>query len=413
MFRVRQRFPAPAAIDVAAELARQAGAMAGRIARGQRVAVGVGSRGISRLPEIVAAVLAELRRLGAEPFIVPAMGSHGGATPEGQLGLLREYGITEASLGVPIRPAMDVDRVGLTEDGLEVVCSREALRADWILAVNRIKPHTDFRSTAAGSGLQKMLVVGFGKQVGAANYHRAAVRLGFETVLQRQAAVMLRHPRVLGGVAIVEDQRHALARVEIVPVERLAQREAELLAEAHGLMPQLPLNEIDLLIVDRMGKNISGTGMDANVIGREVHGYSTSFEAQRRMRPAVKRLFVRDLTPQTQGNAIGIGMADFTTARLVRAMDPRKTRLNALTALSLNAAKIPIQFDTDREALLQAFGTLALREGEQPAIVRIKDTLSLEEFSASGAAVDRLRAEVDVLGPDRALEFDPAGNLSD
>jgi hypothetical protein len=425
MFRVRQKFPPRTPLDLKAELNRQFGKIGHRIRPGQRVAVGVGSRGIDRLAEVVAAVLDKIRSAGANPFIVPAMGSHGGATPEGQVEILAGYGINETSLGAPILAAMEAEEIGNTEDQIPVFCSREALRADWIIVVNRVKPHTDFSSAEIGSGLQKMLVVGLGKQIGASTYHRAAIRLGFEPVLRRQADVALRHPRVLGGVAIVEDQRHEPARLAVAPRDEIRKVEAELLAQAQGYMPRLPFPDIDLLIVDQLGKNISGTGMDANVIGREIHGYSTSFAAQNRGRmqagetntgmtpPIVRRLFVRDLTPETRGNAIGIGMADFTTTRLVRAVDPMKTSLNALTALSLNCAKLPIAFGCDREAIEQALSSLALRKDQEPAIVRVKNTLALEEFSASTAAVTCLGGSAEVLGPSNALEFDPSGNLQD
>ncbi len=413
MLAVRQKFPAAPPLDLRAVLRQEFAHLQPRLKPGARIAVGVGSRGIDNLQAIVATVLELLKAAGAQPFIVPAMGSHGGATPEGQTEILAGYGITEAQIHAPIHAAMDATRVGATDDGQEVVFSAEALKADGILVINRVKPHTDFVSDSLGSGLLKMLVVGLGKHAGAANYHRAAVRQGFEAALRKIAPVVLRSVPVLGGVGIVENQRHQTVRLAIFSRGELERGEAELFAEASRLMPKLPFDEIDLLIVDRLGKNISGSGMDPNIIGREIHGYSTLFAEQRHYRPAVGRLFVRDLTPETRGNAIGLGLADFTTTRLVRAMDPQKTYVNSLTSLSLNAAKIPIHFETDREAIAQALRSLALPDTRQAKVVRMADTLSLErlEVSEACAALARQQGTLEVEGQAEEMRFDAKGNL--
>jgi hypothetical protein len=415
MLPVRQVFPASAAVDIPGALRRGFEGLRPRIRPGSRIAVGVGSRGIADLPPIVAGVLEQLKAAGAQPFIIPAMGSHGGATPEGQTEILAAYGLTEAQLGVPIRAAMEVEPLGKSRHGLEVLCSREALRSEGIVLVNRVKPHTDFRSDRLGSGLLKMLVIGLGKHAGAAIYHRAALRLGFEPALRELAQVVLQAAPILAGVAIVEDQRHHTARLEVLPREQLESREPELFAQAQRLMPRLPFEEIDLLIVDRLGKNVSGSGMDPNIIGREMHGYSTLFEQQQHLRPSVKRIFVRGLTPETRGNAIGIGLADFTTNRLVRAMDPQKTYVNSLTSLSLNCAKVPIHFETDREALAHALHSLALPEGAPPKIIRIANTLDLDRLELSEAYAPSLPAapHLQPLGPPEDMRFDPQGNLTE
>jgi len=274
MLGLRQKFPVSTPVDLRATLQKEFPAITKRIKPGARIAVGVGSRGIANLQAIVAGVLDLLKAAGAQPFVVPAMGSHGGATPEGQRELLAEYGVTEKQLQVPIDASMEAERIGLTPDGVEVFFSTPALRADGVVVVNRVKPHTDFHSDTLGSGLQKMLVIGLGKRVGAANFHRSASRFGYEQVIRTSARVALQAAPVLGGVAIVENQLHDTARLAVVLPEDLERRETELYGEAKRLMPQLPFADIDLLIVDRIGKNISGSGMDPNVIGRSLHGYS-------------------------------------------------------------------------------------------------------------------------------------------
>lgn len=411
MARVRQQFPVSPPVHLEGFLTAQLPALFGGLKPDAEVAVAVGSRGIARLERMVRTVVTILKRAGARPFILPAMGSHGGATPEGQAALLAGYGITEANLGVPIRASMEAASVGFTPEGLPVVCSTEALRADAVLLLNRIKPHTDF-SADIGSGLLKMLVVGLGKRTGAANFHRAAGRLGPERVLRTCAAVLRQRLPLLGGVAILEDQRHETASLEIVPPDALETREAELCARARRLMPRLPLDDIDLLVVDWMGKNLSGTGMDPALIGRSIHGYSLSEEVPQPT-PRIRRLFVRDLTPESRGNAIGLGMADFTTTRLVQAMDREVTTMNALTALSLQGAKVPIHFETDEQAIRAALDTLGLADPHAARVVRIRDTLSVEDLEVSEACRPALEGRPDIawLGSPAPMEFDPNGNL--
>lgn len=375
--------------------------------------MGVGSRGIAGLPAIVAAVVEQIRAAGAEPFIFPAMGSHGGATAEGQRAVLAEYGITEAALGVPICASMETRLVGTSAESVPVPCSVEALAADGIILVNRVKPHTDFQGTL-GSGLLKMCVVGLGKHAGAIAMHEAASRLGHERVIRGMARVLLDAAPVIGGVAILENQFHQTARLSVVPGDGIEAAETNLLAEARALMPLLPFDEIDLLIVDRLGKNISGAGMDPNVIGRSVQGYSGSLQREGRPAPFIRRLFVRDLTPETHGNAIGIGLADVTTSRLVRAIDHRVTAINALTALTQQAAKIPIHFETDREAIERILNSLALPDSRAARVVRIADTLSLVELEVSETLADEVKRRPSLipLTEPAAMEFDSAGNLT-
>jgi hypothetical protein len=271
MFRVRQNFPRRPPIDLRATLDVEFGKIRPRLKPGARIAVAVGSRGITHLSAIVAALLDQLHASGVRPFIIPAMGSHGGATPEGQAEVLAAYGITEAAMNVPIHPSLEVRQIGTSADGVPVVCSVEALGADGVVLVNRVKPHTDFSSTL-GSGILKMGVVGLGKRAGAAAMHAAASRIGHERAIRGIARVILSHAPILCGVAILENQFHDTAKLVVLPREEIETGEPPLLAEARQLMPRLPFEEMDLLIVDRLGKNISGAGMDPNVTGRWVNG---------------------------------------------------------------------------------------------------------------------------------------------
>ncbi len=413
ILRIRQHFPETPPLDIRATLDTAFRKLRARVPSGARIAVGVGSRGISHLPEIVGAVLAQLRAAGAQPFLIPAMGSHGGATPEGQRAVLASYGITEEAMGVPIRDSLEVREVGRSADGVPVFCSTEALAADGIVLVNRIKPHTDFAGTL-GSGLLKMCVIGLGKRAGATAMHLAATQLGYERVIRGMAAVLLQNAPVLGGLAILENQFHDTARLVAIPREEMETAEDALLVEARALMPLLPFDEIDLLIVDRIGKNISGAGLDPNVINRSIHGYDSLPMRGDRPAPFIRRIFIRGLTPETHGNAIGIGLADATTTRLVREMDPRVTSINCLTALTPQGAKIPIAFDTDREALERMLASLPLPDPRAARIVRIADTLSLSEMEISEPLwmEVRTRPELSALSDPSDMSFDADGNLA-
>src|SRR5436190_9742992 len=414
MFAVRQKFPQSQPLDIPAVVQHEFKAqnVLSRLQPGAQIAVGVGSRGISNIKNIVAAVLDELKAAGAKPFIIPAMGSHGGATPEGQIGVLESYGVTEQSMGVPIRASMEVERLGASADGVEVFCSVEALRSDGIVIVNRVKPHTDFTGTH-GSGVMKMMVIGLGKRTGAATCHGAAARLGLERVIHGIARVTLRRAPILCGVAIVENHFHDTARIAVLKPDEIEVREKELLDEARRMLPRLPFDDIDVLMVDRIGKNISGSGMDPNVTGRWVHGYSTSLADDNRKSPRIRRIFVRDLTPETHGNAIGIGFADIATTRLVNAMDKQVTYVNALTSLTPHGATIPIHFDADRECIAQALASLAIPDTRQAKVVRIADTLSVAHLEVSEAFEDaaRQRNDVEALGEMEEMKFDSTDDL--
>jgi hypothetical protein len=412
MIRVQQNYPAPVKLDIDGVLTREFAAVRSRIKPGARIAVAVGSRGISNLAAIIRSVIKNVKDAGGVPFIIPAMGSHGGATAEGQIEVLGTYHITEAAMGVPIRASMEVKQVGVSEDGVPCFCSVEAANADGVIIVNRIKPHTDF-SGELGSGVMKMAVIGLGKQKGANTMHMAAQRIGYEQAIRGIARVIIRETPVLCGVGILEDQHHDTGKLAVMPREQIEPMENQLLIEARNMMPLLPFEEIDLLIIDRIGKNISGCGMDPNVIGRSVYGYTSSISPIGSFRPYIRRIFVRDLTPETHGNAIGIGLADITTTRLVKGMDHRFTYINALTAVQPQVAKIPIHFDTDREALEQSIASLAITDGRPPMVVRIADTLSVAHFEASEAMLPLIQSkpQLKVLSGAKDMVFGADGNL--
>lgn len=410
--RVRQNFPRPASLDLSVTLAAEFEKLRPSLKPGQRIAVGVGSRGISNLAELVRHLLQLLQQAGTVPFLIPAMGSHGGATPEGQRGVIAEYGITEASMGVPIRASLDVRELGVSSDSVPVFCSTDALAADGIILVNRIKPHTDFEGTL-GSGLLKMCVIGLGKRAGATAMHQAASRLGHERVIRGMADVLLRSAPILGGLAILENQFHETARLVVLRREDMPTGEDALVSEARALLPLIPFRDIDLLVVDQIGKNISGSGLDPNVTGRGVQGYLSGLKRDNPTSPLVRRLFVRELTPETHGNAIGIGLADVTTTRLVKSIDLRATYVNSLTALTPQSAKIPIYFDTDREAIERIVDSLALEDNRSLRFVRIRDTLSPAHLEISDTLLPEARklSHLEVLTEPVDLSYDADGNL--
>lgn len=399
-------------VDIAASVAAEFAKLRPAIAPHATVAIAVGSRGIAGLAQIVGSLVRLVVEAGGKPFLLPAMGSHGGATPEGQRDVLSAYGITEESAGAPVRSSLEVRQVGQTPEGAPVYASVDALAADAILVVNRVKPHTDFSGTL-GSGLLKMCVVGLGKQRGAAAMHLAASLDGYEHAIRQMAGVLLRAAPIMGGLAILENQYHETARLVALRRDEMAAGEDRLLIEARELMPRLPFDTIDLLIVDWLGKNVSGTGMDTNVINRAVSGYSSLLQRGERPTPFIRRIFVRDLTPESHGNAIGIGLADVTTTRLVRAADLRTTGTNAFTALTPNTAKLPIHFDTDREAIERALASIPLAKPADGRVVRIRDTLSLTEFDLSEALWEaKMQPGLTALTAPRELEFGADGNLA-
>jgi len=405
VLRVRRQFDRAEIADVPAEVRRvlEAAGLAERIRPGLSIAVTAGSRGIDRMVEVLAALVTWLKEHGAKPFLVPAMGSHGGATAEGQAALLAGLGITETSAGAPIRSSMETRVLGVV-DGLPVHLDRLAAEADGIVVVNRIKPHTSYHGPCE-SGLIKMLAVGLGKREGAEAVHRRGPRALRDTV-PRMAEFILARASVFFGLALVENAFDRLARIEAVPAGAMLSREPGLLAEAEARLPSLPFHEIDVLVVDRIGKEISGTGLDTNVIGR-LH---IAGEPEPEL-PRIRRIVALDLSPGAQGGAYGIGLADVTTERLVRKIDPAQVRENALASTFLERAKVPIAFATDREAIAAALACSWCEDPARGRLVRIQDTLHLAELMVSEDLAQRSLAPLEIISGPEPICFNAEGNL--
>ena len=406
MLRVRQIFPRPRLADIPGGVRATLGAARLPIKRGDTVAVGAGSRGIANIDAIVKAVIGCLQDLGARPFVFPAMGSHGGATPEGQREVLAHYGITEATMGCEIRATMDVVQVGEAL-GMPVWLDRIASEADWVGLVNRVKPHTDFKGSIE-SGLFKMLTIGLGKWHGATQYHRANVNHGYETVITAVGREMLAKARIGFGLGIVENGYDETARVEAFSAADLEAGERRLLKDAREWMARLPFSAIDVLVVEEIGKNISGAGMDTNVIGRPSNPHEP-FPAD----PKILWIVALDLTEESGGNATGIGNAEFTTRRLRDKIDWKKTAINCLTACAPNGARLPLAFDSDREAVESALSCIGLTPPEQARVIRVKNTLVLGEIECSEAFLPEIaqRSDLEVIGVPRPLGFDAGGQI--
>lgn len=385
---VRDTLDTAAIADVAAA-ARAALApvlAAAGLRAGARVAVTAGSRGIGRIDAILRGACDAVRDAGGTPFLCAAMGSHGGGTGDGQRAMLAHLGVTAASTGTPIESAMDVVEVGTTDThGIAVACDARAAAADAIVVVGRVKPHTDFTGTIE-SGLLKMTAIGLGKAIGAARYHAAFARWGYEPIIREIVALMLDRLPIVAGLAIVEDNRGGTHALEAFAPDALVAGEERLLRRARELMPTLPFAELDLLIVDRMGKNFSGSGMDTNVTGRAVDG-----RTQKVPEPVIDQLYVRELSPESDGNATGVGLADFCTRRLADAIDWGATYLNALTAAHPAGARLPIVCDNDRDAIRHALNAAGVADAAHARVVRIRDTLHIDAFAASDAALAAMR----------------------
>ena len=378
-----------------------------KVGKGESVAITAGSRGIANIDVVLRAVTGLLTRLGAKPFIFPAMGSHGGATAEGQRSLLSGFGITEEAMGCPVISSMETDEIGETQDRLPVFIDHAARTSDHIVVVNRVKPHTKFEGRIE-SGLMKMMAIGMGKRAGADLYHQASVPLGMNRVIETIGLVVMDKAPILCGIGLVENGYDNTALVKAVLPEALVEEEQELLTEARCRMARIPFPDIDLLIIDQMGKNISGTGMDTNVTGvnRDILGTFSS-------EPRTKRLFVRDLTPESEGNALGIGFADFTTRRLVEKIDRKKTYVNCLTGISPEKGAIPMYYDTDRECIDAAIHTLGMVPTARLRIVHIQNTLSLERLNVSKAYLGEIEEDgsIEIVDDWKPLQFSSSGDL--
>ena len=408
MVNVRQKFEAARLHDIGGVIARefQRPEIRSRVLAGQSIAVGCGSRGIANIAEIVKSVILELKALGAQPFIFPCMGSHGAATAEGQKKVLESYGITEAATGVPIRASMETTIVGSLPDGTPVHMDKHAAEADAVVVINRIKPHTAFRG-ATESGLTKMLAIGIGKIVRAATYHTHGMDR-FPELLPQVRDVNITRRNVLFGVGIVENAYDETALIELVPAEKLATREPQLQEMAKRMMPNLDFDEIDVLIIDEMGKNISGAGFDPNITGRNRRAVKWN------ARPLVKKIVVLGLTRETMGNATGVGSADVITMRLYRELDVPSTYANIITSCNLDGAGIPIIMNTDHDAIALAVKTVVRVKPQDCRIVRIRNTLQLAEIQVSENMLAEVSARADrfeVVTAPAPLAFDANGTL--
>ena len=385
--RVRQSIPQPLVADVPGTVRRLIleSRLRERIPAGGTVAVGVGSRGIMAIPVVARAAVDALKELGFRPFVVAAMGSHGGATAEGQRELLAGYGITPEAMGVDVRTEMDVEVLGTNPIGLPIYFDRNALGADGIVLLNRVKPHTDFRATHE-SGILKMLVIGLGKREGAAQVHKLGLR-GLTEVLPAVGRFLVEHTKFALGLAIVENADDQPAELAAIEPEAIFDVEPKLLARARALMGRLPFDQIDVLVVGELGKNYSGAGMDPNVIGRLYVETQPDFD-----RPVVTRLAALDLSAESHGNAVGIGFADLTTERLVAKIDPVAFRINVLTACMLERARVPITLPTDLDVFRAALDTCWRVDPAEARLVLIPNTLEVKTLWISPALEAEARA---------------------
>jgi hypothetical protein len=377
------------------------------IKAGQRVAITGGSRGIANIAEILKAVVEFFKSIDAQPFIFPAMGSHGGATAEGQIAMLEQLGISEAYLGAPVLSSMEVVEIGRTDYDVPVFVDKNALAADHIIVVNRVKSHTKFKGPIE-SGLMKMMAIGMGKLKGAEFYHKAAVQHTFPKIITDAGRLVIEKTPVLCALGVVENAYGETALIAGMKSDAIESKEKELLLHSKKLMARLPFTDIDLLIVDEMGKDISGVGIDPNVTGRNRDLLGVFDHPVQ-----VKRLFVRDLSAKSKGNAVGIGLADLTTKRLVDKIDYDATYKNCITGISPEKAAVPMHFETDRKAIEVGLGSMGLIGPEKSRTVRIKNTNRLENVEVSGAFAPEIkrRDDLEIIDGPQSMLFDAKGNL--
>ena len=412
IFRVRQSFPSPRIEDLPDEVESQLSqlSLGDEVRPDQTVAITVGSRGIANIPVIIKAIVDHLRQLGTQPFIVPAMGSHGGGTAEGQQGMLASLEVTEQSCGCPVRSSMETVPVCQAQEGLPVHFDRHAYGADHVVVCGRVKPHTNFVGDIE-SGLMKMMLIGLGKHEGAKIYHRAIRDYSFAQIVRSVAQEVLAKCKILAGVAIVENGYDETAKIAAVRPDEFEQREKELLQLAKEWMPRLPFNTGHVLLIDQIGKNISGTGMDTNVVGRKFGTHRAGPDEF----PKIQNLVVRGLTEQTHGNATGLGLAEFCRSRVLREWNVKITRINCFTGGHAIGAMAPLDYETDREILDVTLPLIGLTEPPDAKLMWIRNTLDVAEVECSTAYLDeaRQRPDLEVIREPCPLPFDPEGNLPD
>lgn len=406
MARVRQNFPRPRIEDVPAHVRAclLQEEIAASVMPGASIAVTCGSRGIANIHLILREVCHTLLSLGAKPFLVPSMGSHGGATAEGQREIIESYGVTEEFCGAPIRSCMDVVHIGKTEDGREVFIDRNAAQADGIVVVGRVKPHTDFRGDYE-SGLMKMMVIGLGKQRGAETFHREGpARMGYNIPMFGKA--ILKHAPVLFGLAIVENAYDETAIIEALPAARFASREPELLCKAKELMARSYIEQVDLLIIDQIGKDISGDGMDPNITGRFCNPYvSGGMQAN--------KMAILDLSDDTHGQMAGLGYGDVTTRRCLEKCDFAASFPNALTSTTFTPFRVPMVMESDRDAIGACLKYNGGNDKIFPRVIRIRDTMHMDEIWVSEALLDEARAHplMEIISEAEPMRFNSKQNL--
>ena len=409
MYRLQQNLDVPRVKNIEETLASELAALKlpSHIKAGMRIAITAGSRGIANIDRILKHLVSILKDNSARPFLIPAMGSHGGGTAGGQVEMLRSLKITEESIGAPILSSMEVLEIGQSSFGFPILVDKYATEADGIIVVNRIKPHTEFEGPIE-SGLFKMMAIGMGKHKGCKEVHKQAVNYGYRKVIPEIGKAILEKLPILFGIGVVENIYDETAYIRaILPADFLAE-ETRLLVEAKRLMARLPFTKIDVLIIDEMGKNISGTGMDTNVIGRIMFIGEREPES-----PKITRIAVLDLTEEAHGNAVGIGLADFTTKKLVKKIDHDAMAMNAIAAMSPEKGRIPIALSTDKAAVEAALNTIGAVEPGKARLIHIKNTLEMAKLDISEALLEELKGRQDVtlikeLGP---LTFDQTGNL--
>jgi len=408
---VRQKFPDRSVKDIPGEVLRQlhSAGFASRVRPGGRVAIGVGSRGITNLAAIVRAVVDYWKAAGMEPFIFPAMGSHGAASAEGQADVLAHYGIVQETMGCPIVSQLEVVKLGRSPEGIQAFMDKKAFESDGVMLVGRVKWHTDFEGTIE-SGLFKMMAIGVGKFAGAQVYHTHAFKIGLETMVRSVGRAVLESGKIIGGLAILEDAYHNTAQLTAVRVEEMEQREEELLALVKSWMGKIPV-ALDILILNELGKNVSGAGMDTKVINRTIVAGYNAFPYLKR----IERIFIRDLSPLSYGNGVGIGMADVVTDRLLAKIDWKPTMINSLTASTQQAVRVPIHFPTDRECLEVTWPTVGKFDSRDITIGWIRNTLELSQILLSENLLPEIQKDpaLEVIGEPRDWEYDSSGNLVD
>jgi len=410
MLLVRQNFPDRSIRDIPSTIREEltAAPFASRLKPGSRVAIGVGSRGITNISTIVHSVVDYWKTQGMHPFIFPAMGSHGAATAEGQADVLAHYGIIEETMGCPIVSSLDVVPLGATPEGIKTFMDRTAYDSDGVMLVGRVKWHTDFAGKIE-SGLFKMMAIGLGKFAGAQHYHTYAYKMGLERVIRSIGRQVLASGKILGGLAILEDAHHNTAQLTAVPVETMEQREEELLTLAKSWMGKIPM-DLDILILDEIGKTISGAGMDTKVVNRGVHGQYNPWPDA----PSFERIFVRDLSPMSYGNGVGLGMADVIHDRLLEEIDWTPTRINSLTASTPAAIRTPTHYPSDRECLERIAPTVGKFDPSEITIGWVRNSLELGTVALSENLLPQIRSNplLEIIGPPQEFAFDSAGNLA-